>query len=64
MIKWFSIWWWKYLFEPRKSWRQQAVSWLTTMRCRLAYHPCGTVYYNPGGLEPDMRCKDCGEDLG
>lgn len=32
--------------------------------CRLRGHPSGEIYYNPGGLEPDHRCKDCGEEIG
>lgn len=32
--------------------------------CRLRLHPKGPIYYNPGGLEPDWRCRDCGEYLG
>lgn len=31
--------------------------------CRLRGHPNGQVYYNPGGLEPDDRCVDCGERI-
>lgn len=31
--------------------------------CRIKGH--GKVYfYNPGGMEPDMHCRDCGEDIG
>lgn len=31
--------------------------------CRAKGH--GKVYWmNLGGLEPDMHCRDCGEDLG
>jgi len=31
--------------------------------CRLRNHPCGAIYYNPNGLEPDSRCKHCGDYL-
>lgn len=31
--------------------------------CRRIGYPNGIVYYNSGS-EPDMSCKDCGEDLG
>lgn len=32
--------------------------------CRLKGHPSGPIYYTgPSGTEPDMRCKDCGEEL-
>jgi len=34
--------------------------------CRIRNHPCGVVWYtsNPEATEPDMTCKNCGEDLG
>lgn len=38
---------------------------LRRMVCRLYGHqPHGVVWYNPGGFEPDMSCRNCGEDLG
>lgn len=34
-------------------------------RCYCRYKGHGKVFwYNLGGMEPDMRCQDCGEDLG
>lgn len=32
--------------------------------CRIKGHPNGEIFYNPGGDEPDHRCKDCGEEIG
>jgi hypothetical protein len=32
--------------------------------CRWRGHPCGVIWFNPGRLEPDMRCKNCEDDLG
>lgn len=32
--------------------------------CRLRGHPNGVWWYNLHGSEPDMRCKDCDDDLG
>jgi len=32
--------------------------------CRLRGHPDGPVFFDPIGTEPDMRCKNCGDDLG
>jgi hypothetical protein len=32
--------------------------------CRLRGHPPGVRWYNPHGLEPDMHCQGCGDDLG
>jgi hypothetical protein len=55
IIKWFSIHWYKYLFKDCKGW--------TNFWCRVRGHP-GVFWYNVGGLEPDMTCERCGEDLG
>jgi len=30
--------------------------------CRLRGHPNGVVWYS-NGMEPDMSCKDCGDEL-
>jgi hypothetical protein len=38
-------------------------SWLETVWCRAKGHE-GEIYYNVGGLEPDHRCKGCGETVG
>lgn len=32
--------------------------------CRIKNHPYNVVWFNVGGLEPDMRCQNCREDLG
>ena len=53
---WFFPSWYKYLFSPWKGWR--------TVFCRAGGHKCGVVYVNPTGLEPDMSCKNCEDDLG
>ena len=54
MVKYFDIYWWQWLFTS-KNW--------TNFWCRFRGHP-GVWWYNPGGLEPDMHCQRCGEDLG
>jgi hypothetical protein len=54
MNKWFCVWWYRYLLES-KSWKN--------LVCRARNHPNDIVWYSHG-LEPDTRCKDCGEDLG
>ena len=36
----------------------------TNFRCRFRGHRCGMIYYNPGGLQPDYRCRNCDEDIG
>lgn len=33
--------------------------------CRLGGHKCGPIWYNNSdALEPDMRCKNCEDNLG
>lgn len=52
---------WRYFLAPRDktAWG----SWLSTVWCRFRGHP-GEIFYNAGGLEPDHRCKRCGETVG
>lgn len=52
----------RYIFERPK--RSTLKEWITTSLCRMRGHPKGPVYYTgPTATEPDMRCKDCGEEL-
>ena len=51
----------KYIFEPSNS---DYVSRWEVIKCRALGHRCGVIWYNPYGLEPDMHCKNCGDDLG
>lgn len=32
--------------------------------CRVKGHPNGAKWYDAGGVEPDMKCVDCGDCLG
>lgn len=50
--------WTNLLFE-----RYEVSRW-ELIKCRYQGHPAGVIYYNPGGLEPDMHCLNCNEDLG
>jgi len=52
--------WWKYLFGKKSP----DYSWWTVIKCRIGGHKCGVVWYNPYGYEPNMTCKNCGDDLG
>jgi len=62
-----DLYWYKYLFgsfhppykKTKYKWPGFRVVW-----CRFREHPYGVVWYNTAGLDPDMRCKGCGEDLG
>jgi hypothetical protein len=46
---------WKYLIHKPFS--------IKKFFCRLKGHE-GVLWYNLNGLEPDMHCKNCGDDLG
>lgn len=61
-MRWFTIGWWKYLFGKRKD--NSEIGIIKTAICRARNHPSGVWYYDPSGLEPDMHCKNCGDDLG
>jgi len=52
----FSIDYWKYLLKEPFS--------IRAFFCRMNGHKCGVVWYNVCGYEPDMTCKNCGDDLG
>lgn len=52
--------WLKYMFKPPAY----GTKWYEAVWCRWRNHPAGVVWYNPNGLEPDMHCKFCGDDLG
>jgi hypothetical protein len=54
--KWFTFGWWAYLLVGCKGWGH---FW-----CRVREHPRGPTFFNPGGDEPNWKCRDCGEDLG
>ena len=53
----------KYTLEkPEQTTKQRGTNRLTVILCRLRGHS-GTIYYNPGALEPDNRCKNCLEEI-
>jgi hypothetical protein len=56
MNKWLTKDWLSYLLTRPFN--------LTKFFCRIGGHKSGPVWYNAGGLEPDMRCKNCYDDLG
>jgi len=57
---WLSRGWWQYLFAKKSF----DVNWFTVIYCRITNHKCGVIWYTTEGLEPDMHCKRCGDDLG
>lgn len=48
--------------RPSRRWFGPVVTYAKTVWCRMRHHPAGSVYYNPGGCEPDPTCKNCGEE--
>jgi len=48
--------WWQYLLDKPCNIRK--------FFCRIRNHPGGVTWYNLSGLEPDMRCINCGDNLG
>lgn len=68
---WLTPSWWRYLltrqFRNGDAYWPKKPSWPTSLShliCRIRNHPSGVVWYNVGGLEPDMTCRDCGDNLG
>lgn len=59
-MHWFTLGWWRYLLAPRMV---GAPSWPRVIWCRMRGHPAG-VYWYTSGMEPDMRCKGCLDDIG
>lgn len=62
----YNCWWWieKREWHGRKPGPQpwKFPGWRTVL-CRLKGHPKGPVFFNPGGLEPNPDCWDCGEEI-
>lgn len=55
-MKWFDKGWWEYLLEKPLT--------LKKFLCRISEHKSGPWYYNSTGSEPDMTCRNCGDNLG
>lgn len=53
---WFRREWWRYLFSGKPSLRR--------IVCRIQGHPYPVRWFTLYRFEPDMRCKNCDEDLG
>lgn len=59
------LWQWIQNHDWRWSWWiSRQLAYLFRCQCRARNHPYGVGWYNVGGLEPDMTCTGCGEDLG
>ena len=66
MTHYLTLAWWQYILAPIR--RSQKICdpwwWVRIPLCRWRGHPAGVAWYNPGALEPDMHCRNCGDDLG
>lgn len=51
--------WLRYMFGSKDP----DSTWANTLYCRWCGHP-GGVYWYSSGHEPDMHCKNCGDNLG
>jgi hypothetical protein len=60
MMHWFTKEWWKYLLQTPA----EETSWVKAIVCRVQGHPYGITWYNLNTMEPDMHCRNCGDDLG
>lgn len=58
VVKWFMPSWWGYLLGKPLGDHP-----LTRVICRAKGHPSGPVWFNPIGSEPDMRCKNCDDEI-
>jgi len=63
---WFYPGWYAYLFSrPNVRWPERGIrAWIRRVVCRARNHPAGVVWFSsdPNRLEPDMECRNCGED--
>lgn len=66
LTRWFTRDWYEYLLQVGDWSRNRSkIGWPGWRKvwCRLEDHKCGVWWTNPGGYEPDMHCKNCGDDL-
>ncbi len=59
-MRWLTFGWYSYLFHKYKDKNPT----MKMIICRAFMHKAGPVWYNLSGLEPNMNCKNCGENLG
>jgi hypothetical protein len=70
-MRWLKPWWWRFIFTGQVwyagHWYPRRPAWTDSLRhlfCRIRGHPHGPRWYNSGGIDPDMRCDNCGDDIG
>jgi hypothetical protein len=62
LIDWFCLGWYKYLFSDLNWADDGRFHKLQVIWCRIKGHPRGPIWFS-SGFEPDMSCKDCGDEL-
>lgn len=60
-MKWFSLYWYKYLFAKPDD--PHYTDFWKRLLCRIRGHPYGIIYYNINGIEPNYQCKNCGDEI-
>jgi len=63
MSKWFSWYWYAYLFAKQGKYDRNSCGYWARVWCRMRGHPNGPIFYTSHGLEPDNHCKDCGDEI-
>jgi hypothetical protein len=63
MTHWFTRMWWSYVLTDHHVRKDYANYWQRCL-CRARGHRGYGVVWHSHGLEPDMTCLGCGEDLG
>lgn len=58
----FYLGFYQYLFS-NLDWCEGYLHKIKVVVCRIKGHPRGPIYYNVNGFEPDMSCKDCGDEV-
>jgi len=56
LVNYIRLSWWKFILSKPRN--------LRAIFCRMGQHKAGVWWFNMGGFEPDMHCKNCGDDLG
>jgi len=58
-LRFFTLWWWAGLWKCRDF----GYGYWRNVWCWIRGHH-GDIWWYSSGMSPDMRCRDCGEDLG
>jgi hypothetical protein len=56
LVRYFTRWFWAYMLEKPVTLRK--------LICRYRGHKAGMIWNNAGGLSPNTKCRNCGDDIG